>query len=49
MNAEYIKCDLYIHSDASNLTKDSDYKGIFSLKNLIDKLTVNKCKTFFYY
>ena len=35
----YFKCDLHIHTDYSNKTKTNDYKGVFELKKLIEKIS----------
>ncbi len=37
--SDYFKCDLHIHTDESKKTKNNDYKGIFSVKDIIDKIT----------
>lgn len=37
--SDYFKCDLHIHTDESKKTKKNDYKGTFSVKDIIDKIT----------
>ncbi len=37
--SDYFKCDLHIHTDYSSKTKTNDYKGIFELKKIIDKIS----------
>lgn len=38
MISNYFKCDLHIHSNASNKTKSNDYVGKFDLDHLLSKL-----------
>lgn len=35
----YFKCDLHIHTDYSNKTKENDYKGIFNLQKLVEVIS----------
>ena len=46
--SDYFKCDLHIHTDYSNKTKINDYKGVFDLKKIIDKISepLNNIKMF---
>jgi|GEM_PF-2137877 len=37
--SDYFKCDLHIHTDYSNKTKTNDYKGVFELTKIIDKIS----------
>ena len=37
--SDYFKCDLHIHTDESNKTKNNDYKGNFSVKDIVDKIS----------
>ena len=37
--SDYFKCDLHIHTDYSSKTKTNDYKGVFDLKKIIDKIS----------
>ena len=37
--SDYFKCDLHIHTDYSSKTKTNDYKGIFELKKIIEKIS----------
>lgn len=47
MKKEYFKCDLHIHSDKSNETKNkSDYVGDFSVEKLVEKLKQNNIEMF---
>lgn len=40
MFSKAYKCDLHIHTDFSNKTKDHDYVGHFSLEKLVEKLNL---------
>ena len=44
--SEWLKIDLHIHTDWSKKTKENDYKGVFSVDTLHEKLTENEVKIF---
>lgn len=44
--SDWQKIDLHIHTDKSNETKDNDYKGIFSVSTLKEKLRDNNVSIF---
>ena len=44
--SDWFKIDLHIHTDWSKKTKDNDYKGIFSVEKLHEKLTANQVGIF---
>lgn len=38
--SNFFKCDLHIHTDYSNITKEKDYNGKFNLDDLIKKISL---------